>query len=318
MEDQWLTLIGVVGCDPDDPNRPGCRWGMPGALNRFLLNDVRSSSGGSAWNGYADFGLVSLQHAVMPTLVHEIGHGWMFWPHSYIELPWRPDPGGPYQRPNFYSTRHDFMSELSPARPNGWHQDMPATLAVNRYAAGWIEPEDVALHLSDRATYTLARPRQSGDQFLVVHSGRPGAFTTLEVLDERNTVYRDADTMIYDSASPGQKRLLRYDGVLVSRYDQTTGTGINARVGPALYNSANPNYETDVGFGRDDYSVISDGESRRIGGGLTVHVTKNPDGSYDVSVSGGKMARYEPWCIPIWFSQEYDTGCMLEDFFENN
>ncbi len=314
VEDQWLALIGVVECYPDDPNKPGCQGGMPGALNRIILNDVQVYSGGSAWNGYADFGLVSLQHAVMPTLVHEIGHGWMFWPHSYIELPWRPDSNGPYQRPNFYSNRHDFMSELTFRRPAGWRQDMPATLAVNRYAAGWIDPEDVALHLSDRATYRLARPLQGGHQFLAIHSGRPGAFTTLEVLDQRNAVYRDTNAAVYDPSSPGQKRPMRYDGVLVSRYDQTTGTGINARVGPALYNSANPDYESDVGYGSDDYSVIADGESRSIGDGLTVRVTRNPDGSYDVTVSGGRIAEYSPWCIPIWFSQEYDTGCMLADF----
>ncbi len=314
VENQWLALIGVVGCDPDDPDRPGCRWGMPGALNRFLLNDVGSSSGGSAWNGYADFGLVILENAVMTTLVHEIGHGWMFWPHSYIELPWRPDTNAPYQKPNFYSNPHDFMSELTFARPTGWHQDMPATLAINRYAAGWIEPEDVALHLSDQATYRLARPFESGYQFLVVHSGRPGAFTTLEVLDERNAVYRDTNAVVYDPASPGQRRPIRYEGVMVSRYDQTTGTGYNARVGPALYDSANPSYESDVGYGRDDFSVIADGESRRIGGGLTVSASRNADGSYDVAVSGGRTAEYEPWCIPIWFSGEYDTGCMLEGF----
>ena len=314
VEDQWFDLIDVRGCDPAAPNAPGCRWGTPGALNRIILNDVGTSSGGSAWNGYADLGLVSLQAATMPTLVHEIGHGWMFWPHSYIELPWRPDSNGPYQKPNFYSNRHDFMSELTFRRPTGWHQDMPSTLAVNRYAAGWIAPEDVALHLSDQATYKLARPRESGDQFLVIHSGRPGAFTTLEVLDERNAVYRDTDAAVYDPAT-GQKRPIRYDGVLVSRYDQTNGTGVNARVGPALYNTANPNYQSDVGYGRDDYSVIADGESRAIGGGLTVSVTKNTDGSYNVTVSGGKIASYEPWCVPIWFPPGgYDTGCKLADF----
>ena len=315
-DDQWLALIGVVGCDPDNPDMPGCRWGRPGALNRFILNDVSGYTGGSAWNGYADFGLVSLKYAVMMTLVHEIGHGWMFWPHSYTELTWKPNPNGARQKPNFYSNPQDFMSELTFRRPHGWHQDMPATLAINRYAAGWIEPEDVALHLSDAGTYTLAKPRESGYQFLVIHSGRPGAFTTLEVLDERNDIYRDTHAVVYDPASPGQKRAIRYEGVMVSRYDQTTGTGVNARAGPALYNSDNPNYETDVGYGRDDYSVIADGESRSIGGGLTVRVSKNADGSYDATVSGGKIAEFSPWCIPIWFPPGgYDTGCSLEEHF---
>ena len=315
VEDQWLALIGIVGCDPDNPDRPGCRWGTPGALNRFFLNDVASSSGGSAWNGYADLGLVSVKNAVMMTLIHEIGHSWMFWPHSYTELPWRPDANKPYQRPNFYSNPHDFMSELTFRRPVGWHQDIPATLAINRYAAGWIAPGEVALHLSDAGTYKLARPMQSGNQFLVIHSGRPGAFTTLEVLDERNAVYRDTNAVVYAPASAGGKRPIRYEGVMVSRYDQTNGTGVNARAGPALYNSANPNYESDVGYGRDDYSVIADGESRSIGGGVTVRATKNSDGSYDVTVSGGRTAGYEPWCVPIWFPPGgYDTGCTLDGF----
>ena len=135
------------------------------------------------------------------------------------------------------------------------------------------------------------------------------------MLDERNAIYRDAYAVVYDPASPGQRRPIRYDGVLVSRYDQTSGTGFNARVGPALYDAANPSYESDVGYGRDDYSVIADGESRAIGGGVTVSVTKNTDGSYDVTVSGGRIAAYEPWCIPIWFPPGgYDTGCMLEGF----
>ncbi len=311
VEDQWLGLIGIVGCRPDEPDRPGCQGGMPGALNRIIMYDVGVFTGGSAWNGYTELGLGSVQHAVMPVLVHEIGHAWMLWPHSYTELPWRPDSGG-YQRPNFYSNRHDFMSQLTPARPSGWHQDLPSTLAINRYAAGWIAPNDVALHLSDQGTYTLSRPRESGDQFLVIHSGRPGAFTTLEVLDERNAAYQETWDAIYDAASPGQKRPLRYEGVLVSRYDQTTGTGVNARVGPALYNTANPNHERDVGYGQDDYSVIGHGESRSIGGGVTVSVTRNSDGSYNVSVSGGKIASFEPWCVPVWFTGEYDSGCLME------
>ena len=266
VQSQWFNLIGITDCNSASTDAPPCPWGTPGALNRIILDDVNVSSGGSAWNGYADFGLVSLKYAVMKLLVHEIGHAWMAWPHSYIELPWRPDPNRPHQRPNFYSSPHDFMSQLIATRPSGWHQDLPSTLAINRYAAGWIEPEDVALHLTEQATYKLARPRESGYQFLVVHSGRAGAFTTLEVLDERNDAYRDPYDLVFDAAT-GQRRPLRYDGVLVSRYDQTTGTGINARVGPALYETRNPNYEKDVGYGHDDYSVIADGESRAIGSG---------------------------------------------------
>ena len=175
-------------------------------------------------------------------------------------------------------------------------------------------PQDVALHLADNAAYTLSKPYDDGHQFLVVHSGRPRAFTTLEVLPERPSAYVIEFPDVYDPSATGERRPFRYDGVLVSRYDQTTGTGINARLGPALHDPRNPQSKHDVGRGRDDYSLIGDGESRDIGGGVIVAVSKNEDGSYHVSISGGRVAEFEPWCIPIWFAQpiEYDTGCLMD------
>ena len=68
-----------------------------------------------------------------------------------------------------------------------------------------------------------------------------------------------------------------------------------------------------MGWGRDDFSVIEDGGSREIGGGVSVSVARNPEGSYEVTVSGGKVASFERWCGNIWFSpDEYDTGCFLD------
>ena len=191
----------------------------------------------------------------------------------------------------------------------GWRQD----LAINRYSAGWIASEAVALHLSGNGVYRLNPPLVSGYQFLVIHSGRPYAFTTLEVLPVRPLDYVDEWPQTYDASVPGHRRPLRYEGVLVSRYDQTTGTGVNARLGPALYNPANERFLYDVGWGRDDYSLIVNGGTREIGSGVIVAVSRKDDGSYEVEVRGGKVAEFRPWCIPIWFSEtaEYDTGCLL-------
>ena len=291
----------------------GCEYGGPGGLNRILLNDVASDTGGEAYNGWARFGLASFRSAYMETIVHEMGHGWMAWPHSYSEVRWRANPSDEVESPNPYSNLFDIMSSLAFDAISSWdHEMMPSTLAVNRYAAGWIKPEDVALHLVENATYTLVKPRESGYQFLVVHSGRPNAFTTLEVLEERSSKFA-ANIDVYDSSISGY-RPRRYDGVLVSRYDQTAGTGTEARLGPALYHKDNPNFLRDVGSGRDDYSLVADGEKRDIGGGVTVSVSKNGDGSYDVKVSGGRVANFEVWCSPFWWSgDEYDTGCYLDD-----
>lgn len=303
VEEQWLGLVVEPGC---------CDLGQPGGLNRLLFNDVANDSGGDAYNGFAHLGLVSLREANMETIVHEIGHGWMGWPHSYTELLWEPVLGDELQPPNPYSNPFDMMSALRIGVPVlGWRQDLPPTLAINRYSAGWIAPEAVALHLSDNGVYRLNPPLVSGHQFLVVHSGRPHAFTTLEVLPARPLDYVDEWPQAYDASVPGHRRPLRYEGVLVSRYDQTTGTGVNARLGPALYNPANETFLHDVGWGRDDYSLIGDGGTREIGSGVTVAVSRMDDGSYEVEVRGGKVAEFRPWCIPIWFSAEYDTGCLL-------
>ena len=73
-EQQQLRLVGAC--------LEGCAYGDPGGLNRILLNDVAADTGGRAYNGRASFGLVSLREENMSTIVHEIGHWWMSWPHS--------------------------------------------------------------------------------------------------------------------------------------------------------------------------------------------------------------------------------------------
>ena len=293
VHDQQMRLAGVMDCRGEAKDKYPCNQGAPGGLNRTLLTDVSTDEGGdAAFNGSARLGLVSLRKANMETLVHEIGHAWMGWPHSFAEVYWEGEGGVP----NPYSNRLDFMSGLNLIPVLGWYRDMPSTLAVNRYSAGWIEPGEVALHHADKGTYTLQPPRRRGYQFLVIPSGRKWAFTIVEVLDERNSAYRDDPSF-------------RYDGVLVSRYDQTAGTGLRTRFGPALHDSS----ANDVNMGRDDFSVMQDGEVRDLGGGVSLEVSRNRDGSYEVSVSGGQIAEFKPWCEEIWFAfGEYDTGCALD------
>ena len=317
VQGQQLRVAGVMDCRGDAAETDQCLMGAPGGLNRLLLTDVTVDGGGFGSYGSAQLGLVSLREANMESLVHEIGHAWMQWPHSFAEVMWSPDGvqgNGDLELPNPYSNYVDFMSGLALLPTPGWHQDMPSTLAVNRYAAGWIEPSEVALHLRDAGTYTLHPPREKGHQFLVISSGRRYAFTTVEVLDQRNPAYVDETPTVYDPSSPGGRRPFRYSGVLVSRYDQSAGTGIDARFGPALYDVRNPAFATDVGWGRDDYSVMQDSDERDIGSGVRLQVRRNDDGSYEVSVTGGRVAEFTPWCFSIWFSfGEYDTGCALDD-----
>ena len=310
----WNKVAPCSSEDQDCHDR-----GSPGGLSRILLSDVTSDTGGDASNGFGRLGLILLQNADMATILHEIGHGWMEWPHSFTELQWQIYPGGSLDIPNSYSNRFDFMSALVERVGTaglGWQQNFPPPLAINRYSAGWIDASDVALHVAESGTYRLSKPLDEGYQLLVIHSGRQYAFTTIEVLPERPAAYVNPTAEVYDPSAPGGQRKFRYDGVLVSRYDQSRGTGAQARFGPALYDTRNPEATHDVGWGRDDYSLIGDGESRDIGSGVTVSVSKNADGSYNVSVSGGKIAAFDPWCYKIWFTaNEYDTGCKLDGMF---
>ena len=174
--------------------------GDPRGLNRILFSDVTSDTGGNADNGLGSFGLIHLQNANMEIIVHEMGHGWMQWPHSFTELQWHPrhpSVGGAPDVPNPYSNRFDFMSGLTLVDTFGWQQDFPPPLAINRYAAGWIDADEVALHVADSGTYRLSKPLEAGKQFLVIHSGRQYAFTTLEVLPERPAAYTNTRAEVY-------------------------------------------------------------------------------------------------------------------------
>lgn len=306
MQQQLREILGFL-CD-DYP----CSDSSQGAANRMVLPDVENYASGRAWNGNVQMGLVLVRDKVMETIVHEMGHAWPLWAHSYLEIMWIPNPGDEPDLMNPYSNRFDFMSSLGHhVKYEGWNQNLPATLAVNRYAAGWIDPEHVALHLTDEQTYRLRKPLDGGLQFLVVHSGRRYAFTTLEVVDDRDRYLDLLD--VWDPSAPGGSRPFNVEGVLVSRYDQTTGTGAYVRLGPAVYNVENPNAMSDVGWGGDDHSLIVDGDSRDLGNGVVASVSRNPDGSYDVTLAGGTVAEFEQWCQYRYRVGVFDTGCLLDN-----
>ena len=103
------------------------------------------------------------------TVAHEIGHD-IQWPHSYggnILL-----AGEVHQ----YDNLMDLMSgRITQGLASG-------TIAVNRYSAGWIEPEEVAVHTGAAATYELHPAGEDGTQMLVIPTAwGPGVFFTLGV-----------------------------------------------------------------------------------------------------------------------------------------
>ena len=135
-EHQQFNLIGAC--------LDGCDFGSPGGLNRILLNDVAADTGGRAFNGWAAFGLAGFRDANMETIVHEMGHGWMAWPHSYGEVPWRPSPGDEIGPPNRYSNLSKSIS-WSAARQTetGSERRRPGAAPVGKESVGlnrWLRP----------------------------------------------------------------------------------------------------------------------------------------------------------------------------------
>ena len=94
-------------------------------------------------------------------IAHELGHT-LWFPHSY-----RIDPGE-------YDNPMDIMSdaEAAPGLQVG-------TIAINRYAAGWIDQDEVEVYPGEgKVRYALAPPGDDGTQMLVLRSGE-GGFMTL-------------------------------------------------------------------------------------------------------------------------------------------
>ena len=115
------------------------------------------------------------------TVAHEIGHG-LQWPHSYGGRIVYITSREVYQ----YDHPMDLMSGRAGPDPN------VGTIAVNRYASGWIDPDDVEVHSGGAASYELSPLGIDGTQMLVVPTGEgQGVFYTLGV-----RVKKDYDTGI--------------------------------------------------------------------------------------------------------------------------
>ena len=102
------------------------------------------------------------------TVAHEVGHA-LNWPHSYGGLTFDPLTGlvDRYDNP---------MDVMSGAIHSG---DPIGTIAYYRYAAGWIDPDDVIVHSGELGIYDLAVTGNPGPQMIVIPSDEPGRFFTL-------------------------------------------------------------------------------------------------------------------------------------------
>jgi hypothetical protein len=143
------------------------------------------------------------------TIPHEMGHTLSF-PHSFAD-----SATGTYAQ---YSNPIDMMSGSPLSFAETDQQPPSATVAINRYQAGWLDPQQVAVHASASASYTIGPIGSSGTQMVVIPSGAPHAFTTLE------TRVKESFDSVIDK-----------EGVAIHLVDQrcTGCVGIFSRTAPA-------------------------------------------------------------------------------------
>jgi hypothetical protein len=135
---------------------------------------------------------------------HEFGH-MLDWPHSYTGAGtgcW----GQQYDNPVDVMSRPPSGSPPACGHAGDSFPTAPQrTIAINRYAAGWLSPSLVAVHRASGAVYTLGVEGSGATEMLVVPSADGAAFTTLEIRAGGGT---------------GPDATLQASGVVVHRVDQ--------------------------------------------------------------------------------------------------
>ena len=223
--------------------------------------------------------------------VHEIGH-MLNWPHSYSGLgpvssacSVRLDGVCEYDNPVDLMSREPNTSSSSQSR----FADVQATVAFNRYAAGWMAPSLVARHPGGTVHYTLvakggAVVEPAGEELLILPTDDPAAFVTAEV--RVKSASWDPDMARYDGT-------LQQEGVVVHVIDQRAAVSC-----PAADASGTP-VDRCAGLGRrtKQFAAQPNTYQHVIGVGLTVsigtmdlRVDAGADGRYQVTVTGGAFA----------------------------
>ena len=211
---------------------------------------------------------------VVETVAHEMGHLLAF-PHSYTGATLNE-----YDNPMDLMSRGPFATySYRSGNRSGWvsTDTLSGTIAVNRYAAGWIGPEQVDIYAGGLSSHTLAAIDTAGTQMLVIPSDTTGVFTALGTRIAKG----------YDS-------LLPKEGVEIYTVDQRSTACVNPFGGSCW----GPNRRTRLlpGVNGDPTAhVLGPNESVEIRDGVTVTVVRRVGDTYVVEVDDGSTANIIPF-----------------------
>lgn len=96
--------------------------------------------------------------------VHELGHT-IHWPHSYSRLS---------------NLEYDNPIDVMSGGPQAHAPDTPGTLALNRYAAGWIEPDEVFIYTGGVVDIDLMAQGEAGTQLVVIQKEGSNEYVAID------------------------------------------------------------------------------------------------------------------------------------------
>jgi hypothetical protein len=236
----------------------------------------------NALANYGSHGNVGSSPPYVYLTAHEEGH-MLDWPHSYTGT-------GQGCWGDQYDDPLDVMSQPPTAGCSGGSfSTVPQrTLAINRYAAGWIDPALVAVHDGGAANYVLGAEGSGHTELLVIRSGDGAAYTTLEArvgghagdLDQALPVAGVAVTRVDQRPDP--------ECYLVQALGLPRCTGLDRRTQPWGPNGSQPTSFT---------SVLTNGAHLDLGG-VTVTVTGTNPFTVAVSGTAAPFAAIRPCPVP--------------------
>ena len=205
----------------------------------------------------------------LTTVAHEMGHVLGF-PHSYggLNEPTASSEGSGATGADEGDNPMDIMSGGGTGAPT------IGTIAVNRYAAGWIDPEDVVVHQGPAAVYQLSPMDEDGNQMLIVPTSHgPGLFYTLGV--------RTAED--YDRDIPKE-------GIEAYRIDQRPSACEHNRPGVCLGASrrTQPTPPPPRGNSSSTAHVYEAGDSFELGG-IRIEIRERRDNRFTIWVDDNTL-----------------------------